>query len=67
MEKINEVLDVLEGMARQHCYMDKDGVTDSGGISANAEALELLESFGRFKIEKDVGRMVLGRWPENKK
>jgi hypothetical protein len=69
-------LDDLESMARQHCdtrRVDRDYngqvagtlVTDSGAISANAEALETLADAGRFRIVAEGGRMVVGYWPEN--
>jgi len=71
-------LDALESMARQHCHtgkVDRDyngqvagtHVTDSGGISANAEALEILwaSNPSRFRIVAAMGRMVVGYWPEN--
>lgn len=54
-----------KGMARQHCHTDKAGMTYSGGISANAEALLLLEEHRRFRVKKDYGRMVCGYWQEN--
>ena len=41
------------------------GRTDSGAITANAEALSLLAEHGRFRITGDFGRMVLGYWPDN--
>lgn len=34
IEEIDELLDVLESMARQHCRTDKDGMTDSGAMPA---------------------------------
>lgn len=63
--KTDELLDALEGMVRQHCYTAEDGMTDSGAITANAEALLLLEEHRRFRVKKDLGRMVCGYWPEN--
>lgn len=72
------VLDALESMARQHCHngwaeKDYNGqvagtvVTDSGAISANASALEILAETAppRFRIVAEGGRMVVGYWPEN--
>lgn len=72
----NEVLDELEGMARQHCHTelvhrDYNGqvagtmVTDSGATSSDAEALHMLAKHNRFRIVADHGRMVVGYWPEN--
>jgi hypothetical protein len=40
-------------------------MTNSGGISANAEALLLLEEHRRFRVRKDYGRMVCGHWPDD--
>jgi hypothetical protein len=70
------ILDVLEDMARQHCHTatvqrDYNGqvagtlVTDSGAVSASADALELLAEHHRFRIVVAQGRMVVGYWPEN--
>lgn len=64
--EINEALDVIESMARQHCYTsNSDLQTDSGAISANADALKVLDKIGKFRIACDAGRMVIGYWPEN--
>lgn len=59
------LLDALEDMAIQHCHTDKDGLTDSMALSANAYALETLAEFGRFRITKSHGRRVLGYFPAN--
>lgn len=61
----DELLDALESMAHQHCRTDNAGMTDSGAITANAEALLLLEEHKRFRVKKDYGRMVCGHWPEH--
>jgi len=69
-------LEALEDMARQHCHTgrqakDHNGlkagtmVTDSGGLSADADALRALASHRRFRIVAEYGRMVCGYWPEN--
>lgn len=70
-----EFLDQIENMARQHCFTDKverifQGVrevnaTDSNSLSSDAEALRTLAQQGRFRIVRQVGRMVVGYWPEN--
>ena len=61
-----DLLDALEGMARQHCFTDKDnGETDSGAIGADADALEKLDEYDRFRIVRGAGRMVVGFWPED--
>ena len=72
----DRLLDALVAMCEQHCETrvatkDYNGqvagskVTDSGALSANAEALHLLEEHGRFRIVASGGRMVVGYWPEN--
>jgi|ERR1035441_828436 hypothetical protein len=71
----SDLLDALEDMARQHCYTNRtlktyQGVieiktTDSGALSANADALRTLAEHGRFRIIRECGRMVVGYWPEN--
>jgi hypothetical protein len=71
-----EVLDVLESMARGHCYTgpayaDYNGqvagtsVTDSSGLGSSAEGLMMLAKHGRFRVVAEHGRMVVGYWPEN--
>lgn len=76
MDAVGTLLEALESMARQHCdsrvvAKDYNGqvagsrVTDSGAISASAEALELLAEHGRFYIIRSGGRMVVGYWPED--
>lgn len=70
--------EALEDMARQHCFtkrVERDyngqvagaNVTDSGGLSADAEALRQLDAANprRFRIVAEYGRMVVGYWPEN--
>ena len=64
-KKNDELLEALESMARQHCHTNQEThETDSGAISANGEALEILHGFGRFKMTRGFGRMVVGYWPE---
>lgn len=72
------LLDVLESMANQHCrtaaaHRDYNGqlagtlVTDSGALTANGKALHVLANANppRFRIVAEIGRMVVGYWPEN--
>lgn len=72
----DRLLDALVAMCEQHCATrvgteDYNGqvagskVTDSGALTASAEALYLLEEHGRFRIVASGGRMVVGYWPEN--
>jgi hypothetical protein len=68
--KTAQLLDALEDMARQHCHTALPDAaepltTDSGAITANAEALELLAEEGRFRVIRGFGRMVVGYWPEH--
>lgn len=73
---LDDALAALESVARQHCHTglvacDYHGqvagahVTDSGAISADAEALQVLADAGRFRIVAGGGRMIVGYWPEN--
>lgn len=72
-----EILDEIEGAARQGCAsntVERDWkgqvagtvVTTSGAISTYAEQLRRLSAAGRFHIVSEFGRMVVGYWPENK-
>jgi len=61
----DELLEPLEDMARQHCHTSAKGETDSGALSTNAQVLRLLAKAGRFRIDREAGRMVVGYWPEN--
>jgi hypothetical protein len=67
----SRLLEALEDMARQHCCTERADHpeyplrTDSGALSANAEALEILHEHKRFRCTISCGRMVLGYWPEN--
>ena len=64
-KKLNHALDALERMARQHCLVNDDGETTSGGIAANAIALQELEDHGRFLIDRILAfYMVVGRWAD---
>jgi hypothetical protein len=70
-----DLLDALEDMARQHCFIDKQprvrfgvsevNVTVSGALTADADALRVLAKHGRFRIVREGGRMVVGFWPEH--
>lgn len=65
-KKTDELLDALNDMARQHCHTNPEThETDSGAITANAEALELLAEHNRFTTLRGFGRMVVGYWPED--
>ncbi len=59
--KLSEVLDALVEMVVQHCSCGENEPLDSFGDSTNAEAMRLLAEHGRFEIEEDRGRRVIGR------
>lgn len=64
------LLDALDDMCRQFCHKDKPdgaepGLTDSGAISALADALNILAERGRFRIVRGFGRMICGYFPED--
>lgn len=59
-----ELLDALEDMVWQHCYQHDDDSFDSGALTANAVALRVLAKHNRFQIEREYGRMVVGRFIE---
>ena len=64
------LLDALDDMCHQCCHKDKPdgaepGLTDSGAITAQAEALQLLAERGRFRIVRGFGRMICGYFPED--
>lgn len=61
---LDRALDALEDMVRQHCET-RDGDFDSWALSANAHAMYLLAEAGRFVVEKEAGRRVIGRFVEN--
>lgn len=56
-------LDALENMVRQHCGPEGTAEVSARGLSADAEAIELLAEAGRIVIEGgEGGRTVYGRW-----
>jgi hypothetical protein len=74
-EANNGLVEMVESLARQHCFthstpkkfqgVEEVNVTDSGAITSDAEALRMLSEFGRFRILRSGGRMVVGYWPEH--
>ena len=62
-----ELLDALEDMVWQHCYQHDDDSFDSGALTTNARALRLLAKHNRFQIEREFGRMVVGKFIEEAK
>jgi hypothetical protein len=59
-----EMEQVLVDMVRQHCYEHEDGTIDSGGLSTDAEAIELLADLGRLEIISGKNRMLTAKWVE---
>jgi len=57
----DEMLEALEDVLNQACRLP-DGLVDSGALRSYADGLRLLAKHGRFKIEIEVGRRVIGRW-----
>lgn len=57
-----EALDALVGMVNQHCHEDDNGECDTGALSANAEAVDVLERHGRVEIVRGFGRMTIFGW-----
>ena len=55
-------LRVVVDMVAQHCGGGIGGALDSGGLSANAEAMRLLAHHGLLLIEVDGGRRVIAKW-----
>ena len=53
-----DLLDELESMVYQACQR-KDGKFSSYGISAYAEAIDVLAEYGRLKIVISQGKVVL--------
>jgi len=57
-----DLLDIIEGLVRQHCNHDcdhdADGVYDSGFIGVNAKAMDALCTHGLATYVRDGG----GRW-----
>jgi hypothetical protein len=56
-----QALDLLMDALNQSCRRD-DGTVDSYAFSAYSDALRFLSDHGRFRIEHDYGRRVVGRW-----
>jgi hypothetical protein len=64
IDPLLDAMDVAETLVRQHCHVGI-GVYDSMAISANTEAMLLLADHGRFVIDTQRGRRVVGRFVEN--
>lgn len=62
--QLNDLLDVLEGVMQQACWVPKEGVLDSMALSFYADGLRALAVHGRVEVEHEYGRRVIARWPE---
>lgn len=60
-EQLEEVLDELEYMVIQHAD-GQDGEVNSGFLSANADAMDVLAEAGRLELLESHGRCVKARW-----
>ncbi len=60
---VAELLDALEDVIYQSCYDDErgDGHLDSMALSAYAKGMRVLSKHGRFEIEAEGGRRVIGK------
>jgi hypothetical protein len=58
---IEELLDTIEDLVQQATY-GEDGVLDSMALSAYADGMRLLASYGRLRIKEEEGRRVIGEW-----
>jgi len=69
LAQIAQLTDALEDMVRQHCCgsdnLGTGGRFDSMALSANAYAMRLLAAKGRFVIESEYGRRVIGHFKED--
>jgi hypothetical protein len=62
---MEELLEALEEMVRQHCTVfttDLSSYLDSMALSANADAMRLLEKHNIIIIEKEYGRRIIAKW-----
>lgn len=58
---MNELIDVLVDVLEQACD-SHNGVVDSMALSAYARGLKLLAKHGRFQIDHEVHRRILGQF-----
>lgn len=59
--KIDEALDTLEAMVREHCE-NEDGYVYSLDSIANANAMRLLAKYGRIKVYSPCPGKAKGAW-----
>jgi len=58
-------LNIIERMLREHCYQNDDGFYDSEFIGANADAMDILVTFGLADYTSDK-QPSESRWREIK-
>ncbi len=58
--QLDEALNALKDMVRQHCQIGN--TLDSMGNSDNADAMRLLHKHGRLQITQERDRRVIGKW-----
>lgn len=56
-----ELIDALADCVAQSCTTD-DGELDSMALSTYADALRLLQKWGRVEVTSEYGRRVIARW-----
>lgn len=66
-ELVAELLETLEDVLNQACQIsptciDSMALSHRKVTSANEDGLRLLARYGRFVIEKEYGRRVIGHW-----
>ena len=61
-----ELLDDLQDLVNQHCYVEDAGKVylDSMALSANADAMRLLARHNRLIIDREGGRKIIAHWQE---
>ena len=59
--EFKEVLESLEDMVLQHC--ERNGIINCGFISANFDAIEILEKYGKVKVIKRGSFLVAEHIP----
>lgn len=66
LQENRSLLETLKQVVQQACHENQQGKDrlSSGGISAYAEALCLLEELGRVRILEDSGRLIIAEWVE---
>lgn len=62
----DEATEYLEEVLNQSCRL-YDGTLDSGAIRTYADAMRYLAKRGRFTIEREAGRRVIGRWTDERR